>query len=92
MKVYRLDDDETTSWHGTLADVRTEGKRIPPVYRGAVRIHEVHIRTDKQGVLCLLKTKQPAIERVGREWRLTSRGGLRAIQVAASERAAGSRP
>ncbi len=79
MKFYRVDDDENVSWHGTLLDARREGNRTPAVFRGAVRIHEVYVRTDKQGVLCLLQTHQPVIERAGREWRLGARGGLRLL-------------
>lgn len=81
MRFYELHDGEAVSWHPTLSSVHAEGKKVVPVFRGALRVTEVEISTDKAGVLQLLTGGCPKEISRGRSWRLTSRGGLRRCQV-----------
>lgn len=83
MKFYELDDGEKAGWHGTQADAHAEGKKTPPVFRGAIRITEVDIGTDKDGVLFLLTTGAPKVRSRGRVWKISARGGLRPLQEGA---------
>ena len=79
MKLYHLDDGDDTSWHGSLRDARIAGKRTPPVFRGAIRIAEIHVRADKASLLHMQNAKGPIEDRRGRTWKLATRGALELI-------------
>ncbi len=73
------------SHHATLAEAHTAAKAYNPVNdRPHVRIEAIDVRTDKEGVLGLLRgygiqdgsTTPAANIRIMRVWELTSRGGL----------------
>ena len=80
MKLYFVDDGDRISWWGTLREAQQEGRRTAPVFRGAVRITETYIRTDKGGLLSLLTAGAPVVERRGRSWKLSARGALRLFE------------
>lgn len=78
MKFYLIDASPigktNDSWHGTLKSAHLEAKDLTP--REDVRIREVEVQTDKEGILYLLANGGPISPPDGRIWGLTKRGGL----------------
>jgi len=81
MKFYHVEAAEDDAnqrgvWYATLSAAHKDQKgRWPAVFRPTVRIYEVEVPTDKDGVLLLLNGIGEGVKS-GRVWTLSSRGGL----------------
>lgn len=78
-KVYKvqINDDEPVQYAGTMAGVKTilKDRDSIPMYWPDVRVTECEVQSDKEGLIFALNRLPVMTE--GREWRGTSRGGLK---------------
>lgn len=79
MKLFRLTDTSNSDYvqyRGTRSEVQKFGKDSTEAkFRGALRISEINVPTDKAGVVKLMNGDKASIT-VIRTWKMTARGGL----------------
>ena len=79
MKLYKLIDDEIINHFGTRSEAQKHGKESTvPALRGALRLQEIDLKTDKASVVSMLNGSPQA--QVLRTWKLTNRGGLEELK------------
>ncbi|MBT2325520.1 hypothetical protein J7E62_24610 [Variovorax paradoxus] len=84
MKFFVRTDTDKPRYFGTQGDAHEDGRKEEEVWRSSVRIKEVDLKADKDGVLRLLQEGPAGADDLlggrGRTWTVTARGGLKELE------------